>query len=269
MGRFVNHSVGWGVMSRYNSGTGESQNAASRGQSVSHGKRVAVIPAYNEAQHVGEVVNDLFDTGQVDEVVVVDDASDDETAERADFAGAEVLRNRTNRSNGGAIKRGYKRALELDADVVYRLDADGQHNPKNLEQFRDAISDPKCQYVLGNRFADENHRSAMPYDRLLGNRVVGLAISARTGRRIADPSCGFRAIDASYLRRIPFTEFADDFRIDIQEIVAVHEFGGNLRQVPVDCIYADEQSSLSYFDGLQLLFSAILFSKMSANRSVE
>lgn len=240
----------------------DSQYSTLRGETVTHGRHVAVIPAYNEAKHVGGVVNDLFATEMVDEVVVVDDASDDNTAEQADLAGAEVLRNEMNRNNGGAIKRGYKKALELDADVVYRLDADGQHNPQNLRRFRDAILEPDCQYVLGNRFADGDHKRTMPYDRLLGNRIVGLAMSIRTGKYIADPSCGFRAIDASYLERIPFTEFADDFCIDIQEIVMVHEFGANLRQVPVDCIYADEESSLSYFDGLRLLFAAVFFSTM-------
>lgn len=216
---------------------------------------VAVLPAYNEGSHVGSVVDEIYETDLVEHVVVVDDASDDDTAANAASAGAMVLRNEVNRRAGGAIKRGYARALELGADVVYRLDADGQHNPGNLWRFHDEIADADCNYVLGNRFAESDHFGSMPLDRLIGNRITALVTSLRTRTRIADPSCGFRAIDASYLRRIPYSKFSDDFQLDIQELIAIKQLGGKLRQVAVDCIYSDEESYLSYLDGLKLLLS--------------
>lgn len=216
---------------------------------------IAVIPAYNEASHVGAVVDDVYGTDLVDRVVVVDDASDDDTAAEAASAGALVLRNDVNRRAGGAIKRGYSQALELGADVVYRLDADGQHNPRNLRRFHDEIVETDCDYVLGNRFAGSEHLSSMPLDRLIGNRITALVTSLRTRTLIADPSCGFRAIDSSYLRRIPYSKFSDDFQLDIQELIAIRQLGGKFRQVAVDCIYSDEESYLSYLDGLKLLLS--------------
>lgn len=216
---------------------------------------VAVIPAYNEAKHIGDVVRNVYDTDLIDRVLVIDDGSNDKTARKAEEAGAQVLRNEVNRQNGGAIKRGYEKALELGSDIVYRLDADGQHNPENLERFRRAIVESDCQYVLGNRFGDPNHRKVMPFDRLIGNRVLALLVSLRVRNRIFDPSCGFRAIESSLLRQIPYSQFSEDFRIDVEEIFVAHRIGAKLEQVPVDCIYEDEESTLSYLDGIKMLFS--------------
>jgi glycosyltransferase involved in cell wall biosynthesis len=218
---------------------------------------IAVIPAYNEAAHVGNVVEELRETTIVDTVVVVDDNSTDETAARAAAAGATVVQNQENRNYGGAIKRGYSTALDLGADIVYRLDADGQHNPRNLYRFRDALADSACQYVAGNRFADPAYQEAMPLDRLAGNRIVALATSLRTKTRISDPPCGYRAMDASYLRWIPYEQFSDDFRLGVEEILAFHYLGAAITQVPVDCIYGDEESTLSYVDGVKLLYPIV------------
>lgn len=241
----------------------ENRKAVSRGSYGSDKKtHLAVLPAYNEAKHIAAVVSDIFSTELIDDVVVVDDASTDDTTEEAESAGARVLRNEVNRQNGGAVKRGYAKALELGADVVYRLDADGQHNPRDLSKFQRAMRESDCEYVLGNRFADPDCWSAMPWDRLFGNLVVGVATSLRTRNRILDPSCGFRAIAAPYLRKVPYDEFADDFRMDIQELIALEHLGGRLQQVPVDCIYENEESSLSYADGLRLLFSSVFFSPL-------
>lgn len=216
---------------------------------------VVVIPAYNEAQHIGNVVQSVLDTGLIDHVIAIDDASVDETAKEAEMAGAEVLQNDINLQTGGAIKRGYAKALELDSDIIYRLDADGQHNPENLKRFREAILESNAQYVLGNRFADSNFWNAMPFDRLIGNHIMAFLVSLRARNRIFDPSCGYRAIESSFLRQIPYQQFSDDFRIDIEELIMAHRIGAELRQVPVDCIYEDEESTLSYFDAIKMAFS--------------
>lgn len=218
---------------------------------------VAVVPAYNEGTHIRGVVRDIYDTGLVERVVVVDDRSSDDTAERAEAAGALVLRNTTNRNYGGAIKRGYSKALELGADVVYRLDGDGQHNPENLHRFAEALTGRRCQYVAGNRFEDPTYSAAMPFDRFVGNRVVAAVTSLRAGTYVADPPCGYRAMDATYLQQTPYEQFSDDFRLGVEEILAFQYLGAGIEQVGVDCIYADEDSTLSYRDGLKFLYPSI------------
>ena len=214
----------------------------------------AVIPAHNEESHVQDVIGRIEATGIVDYTIVVDDCSTDRTAARVAETDAMLISNDRNRDYGGAIKRGYERALELDVDVVFRLDADGQHDPSELHRFHRALQRPDCQYVLGNRFADPSFRDAMPIDRRFGNRIVALTTSVRLGQRVTDPPCGYRAMDARLLARTPYRSFSDDFRIGVEEILAFDALGAGIAEVPVSCIYADEESTLRYYDGFKFLY---------------
>ncbi|ELY42081.1 glycosyltransferase family 2 protein [Natronorubrum sulfidifaciens] len=217
----------------------------------------AVIPAYNEQAHIQDVLERVEATGLVDHTIVVDDCSTDHTAARVEATDATLLSNERNRDYGGAIKRGYERALELDVDLIFRLDADGQHDPAELRRFRRALQVPDCQYVLGNRFADPSFRETMPFDRRFGNRVVALATSVRLGHRVTDPPCGYRAMDAAVLAQTPYQSFSDDFRIGVEEILAFDALGAGFDEVPVSCIYADEESHLGYYDGLKFLYPSV------------
>ena len=220
-------------------------------------KSVAVIPAYNEADHIGDVVEGVESTECVDRTIVVDDCSTDATVSHADTAGAFVVENHVQRNYGGAIKRGYTEALNFGAEIVYRLDADGQHNPENIKRMAEVLRTPDCQYVAGNRFADPSYRHSMPLDRIFGNRVVSKITNLRTGVRFTDPPCGFRAMDARYLRWTPYHRFSNDFRIGVEEVLAFLYLGAGFREVPVDCIYAEEESTLSYYDGLKFLVPSV------------
>lgn len=217
----------------------------------------AVIPAYNEVAHITDVIDRTFATGLIDDVIVVDDCSTDATAARVAETDAILLSNDENRNYGGAIKRGYQHALERDVDLVFRLDADGQHEPAELERFYHALQDPDCQYVLGNRFVDPTFTDAMPLDRRVGNRIVALATSLRLGQRVRDPPCGYRAMDANYLAATPYHEFSNDFQLGVEEILAFHERGAGITEVPVSCIYEDEESTLTYYDGLKFIYPNI------------
>ena len=214
----------------------------------------AVIPAHNEEAHVRDVVDRTEATEIVDYTIVVDDCSTDDTAARVEATDAILISNDRNRDYGGAIKRGYERALEMGVDIIFRLDADGQHDPAELHRFYRALQRPDCQYVVGNRFADPSFRDAMPVDRRFGNRVVALTTSIRLGQRVMDPPCGYRAMDAHVLARTPYRSFSNDFQIGIEEILAFNALGAGIDEVPVSCIYADEESTLSYYDGFKFLY---------------
>ncbi|MDG5761202.1 glycosyltransferase family 2 protein [Natronococcus sp. A-GB1] len=213
----------------------------------------AVLPAYNEATHATGVIEQIEATGLVDHVIVVDDCSTDDTAARVAETGAILLSNDSTRNYGGAIKRGYNHALELGVDYIYRLDADGQHDPGELPRFWKELRQPDCQYVLGDRFGDRSVNQSMPLDRLIGNRVVALATSLRVGNRVNDPPCGYRAMDANYLARIPYEQFSNDFQISVEEILAFDELDAGFEEVPVSCIYENEASTLTYYDGVKFL----------------
>src|ERR1700736_6769488 len=138
----------------------------------------AVIPAYNEEKHIGDVVRRTRQ--KLDDVLVVDDGSRDKTAERARQAGAEVIVHPKNRGKGETIKTGLRHWLEGQIDFVIILDADGQHRPEEIERFvAAALSADKPKLVLGNRMKDV---STMPLVRRLVNRWMSQQISALCGQ---------------------------------------------------------------------------------------
>src|SRR5947207_9652938 len=126
----------------------------------------AVIPAYNEEKHIGDVVSRT--RHELGNVLVVDDGSHDKTAERAREAGAQVVVHEQNRGKGETIKTGLRHVLERDVDLVIILDADGQHRPEEIERFTAAaLSAEQPKLILGTRM---NDLSSMPRVRRFVNR---------------------------------------------------------------------------------------------------
>ena len=161
--------------------------------------RVAVvIPAYNEARAIGATVATI--PAFVDHVVVVDDASSDDTAARARAAadtrrGFECMRHPANRGVGAAIVTGYRRALVLGADAIAVLAGDGQMDPADLPALLEPIADDAADYVKGNRFMHPAVWSEMPAARIVGNVVLSAATRVTSGyRHVFDSQCGYTAI---------------------------------------------------------------------------
>lgn len=163
--------------------------------------RVAVvIPAYNEARAIADAVGTI--PAFVDDVVVIDDASADDTIERARAAGAgrpgfEVLRHPANRGVGAAIVTGYRRARAVGADAIAVMAGDGQMDPDDLPALLAPIADDTADYVKGNRFMHPAVWSEMPPARIVGNVVLSAATRVTSGyRHVFDSQCGYTAIAA-------------------------------------------------------------------------
>lgn len=169
--------------------------------------RIAVvIPAFNERRAIGATVATI--PAFVDHVIVVDDASSDDTAEHAlmsagDREGVEVIRHRENRGVGGAITSGYQRTLELRADVAVVMAGDGQMDPLDLPALLDPIAAGTADYVKGNRFLHPEIWTAMPASRIVGNVLLSAATRVTSGyRHVFDSQCGYTAISRAALERI-------------------------------------------------------------------
>lgn len=159
---------------------------------------VALIPAHNEEATVFEVVKAVRQ--RIPEVVVIDDASSDRTAQVAREAGAVVISHAINRGVGAALRTGYRYALERGFDVIVQIDADGQHDPRYIPQLLEALSEG-YDLVIGSRFLNESYRSYSWVRRVgirfftwLGNRLGGL--------RITDITSGYRAYKAKALQHL-------------------------------------------------------------------
>jgi hypothetical protein len=167
------------------------------------GRRIVVVsPALNEAENVGAVIHAMPSDvdGHVVVPIVIDDASDDGTADVARQAGALVASLPIRRGGGLALRVGYDVALKLDADVVVTIDADGQHQPEEIPILVKPILDGEADHVNGSRMIGDFERESLI--RHLGVHFFSRVVTILTGQRVTDISSGYRATRADTLRRL-------------------------------------------------------------------
>ncbi len=197
----------------------------------------AVIPAYQEETHVGDVVERTLQ--QVDHVLVVDDGSTDETAARARAAGAEVLIHDRNRGKGESIKTGLGHWLERGGfEYVIILDADGQHLPEEIARFI-AAAPLGAQLLVGTRMNDIRR---MPFVRKVVNRYMSSTISRVCGQEIPDTQCGFRMLHAEVIPHL--LNGAERFDYETEMLIVASREGYRIGAVPISTVYLDETSSI-------------------------
>jgi len=178
-----------------------------RAATLPEGRKIVVVsPAYNEAATVGDVVRSIPE--EIDGLrvvpVVVSDGSEDRTARRAREAGALVTELPIRRGGGLALRVGYEIALQLGAEIVVTIDADGQHLPQELPVLVRPILDGEADYVNGSRILGDFERESLV--RHIGVHVFARLVTILTGRRITDPSSGYRASRAELLQRFVLEE---------------------------------------------------------------
>jgi glycosyltransferase involved in cell wall biosynthesis len=167
------------------------------------GRRIVVIsPALNEAENVGAVIHAMPSEvdGHLVVPIVIDDASDDGTADVAREAGALVASLPIRRGGGLALRVGYDVALKLDADVVVTIDADGQHQPEEIPILVKPILDGEADHVNGSRMIGDFERESLI--RHLGVHFFSRVVTILTGQRVTDISSGYRATRADTLRSL-------------------------------------------------------------------
>jgi hypothetical protein len=193
-------------------------------------RALAIIPAFNEADAIGKVVDEVlaFDPGL--DVLVVDDASHDGTRERARQHGARVLRLPFNLGIGGAVQAGFRYAALKGYDVVVRVDGDGQHDPAELGPLMAVVLSGRADICVGSRFAEgEGYRSSAT--RRIGIRVLASTVSLLTRQRVTDTTSGFQV-----LNRKAILLFAQDYPHDYPEVeaaVMMHKHRLRLLELPV------------------------------------
>ncbi len=196
---------------------------------------IALIPAYEEGPRVAGVV--MGATAYLP-VVVVDDGSADDTAARAEAAGATVLVQRPNQGKGAALRAGFHWALDHEVDAVLTLDADGQHDPAEIPTFLDAFERTGADLIIGRRdFA------RMPPVRRLANRLGGMAMSWAAGRDIPDNQSGYRLLSRRLIEAVATSDEAG-FEYEIEMITTCIRAGFRLEWLPIRTIYAGEPSHI-------------------------
>jgi glycosyltransferase involved in cell wall biosynthesis len=193
-------------------------------------KLIALIPAYNEAERIGDVVAGA--RRQVEEVVVVDDGSVDETATVAERAGAKVLRHRENRGKGAAIATALDYFGRSEAELAIFLDADGQHDPTEIGKFVEATEKEGVDVVVGTRMSDVRR---MPRVRLWTNQFTSWVTSRLAGQRIPDSQCGYRLLRRTVLKDLKFSTAR--FETETEMLIQAGRAGHKIISVPIRTIY--------------------------------
>jgi glycosyltransferase involved in cell wall biosynthesis len=158
-----------------------------------------VIPAYNVAGQIGDVLSQVLEWIPRKSVCVVDDGSSDDTREQAVPFGILFLRHPRNRGKGEALKTGFRACLSMAADAVFTLDGDGQHDPARIPEFLEVASRTGCDLVVGKR---PFRLGEMPPDRIFSNRTSSMITSLAAGRMIADSQCGYRLYGRAVLESV-------------------------------------------------------------------
>ncbi len=213
------------------------------------GNRIAVaIPAHNEERLVARTLGaiPLF----VDAIVAVDDASDDATSReirRAAGLDARIhaLAHPDNRGVGAAIVTAYRAALHLGADVVAVMDGDGQMDPGDLPALLEPVCAARADLAKGHRFDGIRPRGPMPVTRVVGNHVLSAATRIAAGHRAPlDAQCGFTAIAASALTRLPLDRMYPRYGFPNDLVLRVLEAGLRVESVPIRALYGTEISGI-------------------------
>jgi glycosyltransferase involved in cell wall biosynthesis len=200
-------------------------------------RAVALIPAFNEAAGIARVVEGI--RAAVEHVIVVDDGSTDDTADRATAAGAEVVRHDLNGGKGHAIRTGITRVLAGDFTHVVLLDGDMQHLPEEATRLLAAAVDSGADVVLGER---RFFRTKMPASRYHANRLGSRVLSWFVGVPLRDTQCGFRVFRVDALRGLRLR--ASGYEIETEMLVKSRRRGARLVSVPITAVYAGERSKL-------------------------
>ncbi len=220
----------------------------------------AVVPAHNEAAHVGPLLRQMPE--YVDRIIVVDDGSDDGTGDAARQVGdarVQVIRHDTARGVGGATVAGMKAALGDGCELIVKVDGDGQMDPQHLPLLLDPLVNDGYGYAKGNRFLQPEALRQMPRLRLFGNFLLTFLTKLSSGYwHLFDPQNGYVAARSSVLVQLQLDRLARGFFFENDMLIHLNVLNVRVKDVALPALYGDEVSSLR-INRILLTFPYYLF----------
>lgn len=219
---------------------------AVRPETQTKAKVVAVLPAYNAEKTLERTLADIPE-GSVDEVILVDDNSRDDTAALARRLGLHVVVHDSNLGYGGNQKTCYRTALERGADIVIMIHPDYQYDPRLAPYMAGLIKDGVCDVVLGSRIRTRREAldGGMPGWKYLANRGLTMVQNLVMGQNLGEWHTGLRAYHRKVLEQVPFEADSDDFVFDAQFLVQASHLGFRIGDIPAPARYFAEASSIN------------------------
>jgi glycosyltransferase involved in cell wall biosynthesis len=210
-------------------------------------KVIAVMPAYNAARTLEPTVRDI-PGGTIDEIILVDDASTDNTVEIAQKLGLTVIRHETNRGYGANQKTCYRLALDRGADIVIMIHPDYQYDSRLTPYLIGFLKEGFLDVMLGSRIRTRKEAlsGGMPLYKYLANRTLTFIENILLGMNLSEWHTGFRAYTRKVLETIPWHDNSDDFVFDSQVLVQCVSFGFRIGEIPIPVRYHDTSSSINF-----------------------
>ena len=208
----------------------------------------AVIPCYRVEREIQSVLQTI--PSYIKHIIVVDDASPDSTADLVSASAKEdprilLIRHPSNQGVGGAMVTGYRKALALEAQIVVKIDGDGQMDMEYLPALLIPLIEGKADYTKGNRFRDFVSLQQMPFIRRVGNMGLAFLAKAATGYwNMFDPTNGFNAIRSDVLSQIPLDSIDRTYYFETSMLANLYLIGAVVKDVPMPARYQGEISSL-------------------------
>lgn len=205
-------------------------------------KIICVSPAFNEERTVASVVKGALK--YVDEVVVVDDGSTDNTSKEALKAGAIVIRHPRNLGKGAALKTGFKMALKRGADIIVSLDADGQHDPDEIPRLLTALKNGNFDIVVGSRFLGQINN--MPAPRILSNTITSRILNLFFKIPVTDSQSGYRAFKRKVIESVEFLD--NRFAAETEILINAKRKRFKIGEAQIKTLYGEEKSKIRGFE---------------------
>jgi glycosyltransferase involved in cell wall biosynthesis len=223
------------------------ESAGSRPSGLAATKAIVVMPAYNAQTTLEQTVADI-PPGCIDEIILVDDCSRDDTVAMARRLGLTVIQHERNLGYGGNQKTCYREALARNADVVIMIHPDYQYDSRLVPHLVGLLRTGHCDVVLGNRIRTrrEARRGGMPAYKYFANRILTIIENLWMGQNLGECHSGMRGYRREVLETIPWLGNSDDFVFDSQFLVQAVHFGFRIGDIPVPVRYMKEASSISF-----------------------
>lgn len=227
-------------------------------------KVVAVMPAYNAAKTLEKTYLEI-PKKSVDEVILVDDYSIDETIQVAKKLGIRTFIHNKNKGYGGNQKTCYQEAINIGADIVVMLHPDYQYNPKLIPLLVEPIKKGFFDIMLGSRIRSRKEalRGGMPLYKYVSNRFLTIIENLVLGLNLSEYHTGFRAYSRRVLETVPFASFSDDFIFDQEILISANKLGFSIGEIAVPVKYFPEASSINFIRstqyGISILFELIRY----------
>lgn len=207
-----------------------------------------VIPCYKVKKHILSVIGNIG--SEVLRIYVVDDKCPEQTGKYVEEfckdSRVRVIYNTENRGVGGATMSGYRQAMKDKADIIVKIDGDGQMDPKLIPRFAQPIIEGCADYTKGNRFYSLESLETMPKIRIFGNAGLSFLSKLTSGYwNIMDPTNGYTAIHASVLCMLPLHKIDNRYFFESDMLFRLNTFRAVVREIPMDAVYGNEKSNLN------------------------